>query len=284
MHNFISVILPLYNAEKYILSAIKSILIQEKVEFELIVIDDGSTDNSGSIVESISDPRIHFYKKENGGIISALNLALSMSTGNIIARMDADDIMEPYRLSKQIEFLTQYKLDIVGSFIKLINENSLTIGSKKFPVKHCEIISALPFFNPICHPSTMMRKEVLIEAGGYSAGTDGAEDFDLWCKLSQKYRFGNVPEYLLRYRLTPQSLSRTSFNKRIKLCRNSIRSYLGPTAPQVFYSVSDYFRKPISILIYGIKYSYSTKFKSIWYVFYGLGLAIYSQIKFRKEG
>lgn len=284
MNAFISVILPLYNAEKYILSAINSVLIQEKVEFELIVIDDGSTDNSVRIVESISDPRLRFYKKENGGIISALNLALSISTGSIIARMDADDIMEPCRLSKQLDFLAKNKLDVVGSFIKLINENGLTIGSKDFPVKNCEIISALPFFNPICHPSTMMKKEVLIEAGGYSVGTDGAEDFDLWCKLSRKHRLGNIPEYLLRYRLTPQSLSRTSFDQRMKLCRNSIRLYLGPTTPQVFYSVSDYFRKPISILIYGVKYSFSTKFKSIWYVFYGLGLAIYSQIKFRKEG
>lgn len=283
MEVVISVILPLYNAEKYILSSIESVLNQTRVNFELIVVDDGSTDNSSKIVKSISDPRIRYYRKENGGIISALNFGLSMAVGTIIARMDADDIMESHRLFKQAKYLINNGLDIVGSFIKLINEDGSVIGSKSFPVKHYDIISALPFFNPICHPSTMMRTSVLSDVGGYQVGTDGAEDFDLWCKLSQKYRFGNIPEYLLKYRLTPQSLSRTSFDKRMILCRDSIRSHLGQRVPLVFYSVSAYFRNPISILIYSLKYSYHTRFKSVWYVFYGFCLAVYSQIKFRKE-
>ncbi|MGM7962007.1 glycosyltransferase [Yersinia enterocolitica] len=278
----VSVVIPVYNAERFIRTAISSVLSQKYVNIEVIIIDDGSTDSSGKIIQSINDDRIKYFKKENGGIVSALNFAIPKVHANIIARMDADDIMEPLRLRKQLDYMARNNLDVVGGNIKLIDENGRIIGRKKFPTNHFDIISSLPFINPLCHPATMIRTDVLKKANGYSLGTDGAEDFDLWCRLSRVCTFGSVPEDLLSYRLTSNSISQTLHLHRISLCTNSIRKNI-PNAPIVFYSFSSYLSKSPTVLIYVAKYAYVTKFKSFYYMISGFIRALNFSFKIHKE-
>ncbi|ARB86827.1 MULTISPECIES: glycosyltransferase family 2 protein [Yersinia] len=278
----ISVIIPVYNAEKFILTAVESVLSQECVNIELIIIDDGSTDTSGEIIQSINDNRIKYFKKENGGIVSALNFAISKTHSNLIARMDADDIMEPLRLKKQLDYMIRNDLDIVGGNIKLIDENDQVIGKKNFPINHFDIISSMPFINPLCHPATIIKATVLKEVNGYTLGTDGAEDFDLWCRLSGIYKFGNLPEYVLSYRLTANSISQSSHLHRISLCTESIRDNI-PNAPIVFYSFPSYFKRLPDVFRYVIKYSCVTNFRSFYYMTSGFIRALNFSFKIYKE-
>lgn len=278
----ISVIIPVYNAEKFILAAVESVLSQECVSIELIIIDDGSSDSSGEIIRSINDDRIKYFKQENGGIVSALNFAISKVHSKFIARMDADDIMEPLRLKKQLDYIIRNDLDIVGGNIKLIDENDQVIGKKKFPINHFDIISSLPFINPFCHPATIIKTAVLKEVNGYTLGTDGAEDFDLWCRLSGIYKFGNLPEYILSYRLTKNSISQSSHLHRISICTESIRENI-PNAPIVFYSFPSYFKVLPTIFKYAINYSSVTKFRSFYYMTSGFIRALNFAYKLYKE-
>lgn len=278
----ISVVIPVYNAEKFILAAVKSVLSQKSVNIELIIIDDGSTDSSGKIIQSINDTRIKYFKKENGGIVSALNFAISKTHGKIIARMDADDIMEPLRLRKQLDYMIKNDLEIVGGNINLIDEDGRIIGKKTFPINHYDIISSLPFINPLCHPATIIKTAVLNEVNGYTLGTDGAEDFDLWCRLSGVYKFGNVPDCVLSYRLTTNSISQSSHLHRISLCTESIRKNI-PNAPIVFYSFSSYLKRLPAVFKYVIKYSLVTNFKSFYYMTSGFIRALNFSFKIYKD-
>lgn len=278
----ISVVIPVYNAERFIRTAIESVLSQADVSLEIIIIDDGSTDLSGEIIRSINDMRVNYFRKDNGGIVSALNFAIPKVHADIIARMDADDIMEPLRLRRQLDYMMKNNLDVVGGNIKLIDEYDRIIGRKKFPNNHFDIISSLPFINPLCHPATMIKTIVLKEVNGYSLGSDGAEDFDLWCRLSRIYTFGNIPEDVLSYRLTSNSMSQSSHLHRISLCTKSIRENL-PEAPIVFYSLPSYFKRLPKVFKHSAKYSYITKLKSFYYMISGFLRALNFSFKMHKE-
>lgn len=199
----ISVILPVFNAQAHLRQAIDSILAQSYANFELIILDDGSTDNSPDIVTSYKDERI-LYKKnlENKGLIHQLNEGLALAKGKYIARMDADDYSLPTRFERQLQFLeanTQYA--IVGGQVGLLFGNSRSPrGSWQYDTTWDDLQVRLLFAAPFCHPAVMMRTEV-VRQFRYSPDYYVAEDYHLWSLLLQKYRGTNLKKRVLNYRI-----------------------------------------------------------------------------------
>ena len=207
----VSVILPVFNAEEYVQEAIESILTQYYKHFELIVINDGSTDNSASIIKELSeqDPRIVVISRPNEGLVSALNTGLNYANGEFIARMDADDKSMSDRFTKQVEYLLKNpRVAVVGTFIKIIDEHGAFIRNGEYPTESDAIEQFLEFGCPMAHPSVMMRREVVKFVGGYRKAFSHCEDYDLWLRISEEgFHLANIPEPLLAYRNHSSNIS-----------------------------------------------------------------------------
>jgi glycosyltransferase involved in cell wall biosynthesis len=220
----ITVLMPVYNAEKYLHIAIESVLAQSFHDFEFIIVDDGSTDNSFGIAKQFADgdSRIRLLKKDNSGISDALNLGLSNARGEFIARLDADDIMYPDRLEIQIEFLRKNpNLGFCGSFVEFIDSRGAPVGwSKPLPVTRADFDRLISERRPITfnHPSIMCRRSAMIEVGGYDRSIEPAEDVDLFNKvLALGYEALIVPKYLLKYRLHSRSIGARKVRSRSRI-------------------------------------------------------------------
>ncbi len=212
----VTVLLPVFNGEKYLEQAVESVVSQTFGDFHLICINDGSTDRSLEILESFNDKRLQIISKENGGIISALNLGIGISKGRYIARMDSDDICEPDRFEKQVSFLDQNpQIGIVGSFLSVIDENDHLIDKWFIPSSPGWVKRRLALFPSVYHPTVMLRKRVFDELGGYPV-IPHVEDYALWLKASEGFQLANIPLPLLRYRLHGKSVSSRFSNTQIK--------------------------------------------------------------------
>lgn len=207
----ISVLLPVYNCENYVRDAVESILSQTFADFELILVNDGSTDGSGKILHelAVSDPRIVMIEKANGGIVSALNDGIKHTHAPLIARMDADDVSAPERLAMQIERMkSEPALGVLGSFIRIVDHQSRPIRIGGYPVTPNEVKRFLEHGCPLAHPTVMMKKEAVLRVGGYRKAFEHAEDYDLWLRISEAgYDIANVPRPLLDYRSHDASIS-----------------------------------------------------------------------------
>ena len=211
----VSVVMPAYNAEKYIREAIDSILAQTFTDFEFIILDDGSTDHTAEIVRSYTDSRIRFYQNEhNMGVAATLNRGLDLARGEYIARMDADDISLPERFSKQAWYMDGHP-DIavlatnVENFGADIPAWSTSATSEALAVD-------LIFNCCLCHPTVMMSKRVLKKDLRYDESYNGMEDYELWERLIQHYRFACVEEKLYRYRLHSGQVSAPKSEKQFE--------------------------------------------------------------------
>lgn len=206
----ISVIMPVYNESLYIKDAIKSILNQSYQDFELLIIDDASTDNTVDIINQFNDGRIILIQKEkNTGYTDSLNLGIEKSAGRYIARMDGDDICHEDRFNVQLEFL-ENNLDYIlcGSQYKRIDGQT----SFMLPVENDEIKALLLRGNQFIHPSVMIRKSVLIENKiRYNKEREPAEDYDLWVRLMPYGKFKNLKEPHISYRIHAGQISQKSF-------------------------------------------------------------------------
>ena len=199
----VSVIMPVYNAERYVAEAIESILSQTYTNLELIVLDDNSTDNSISIINRFQDERIKLIKIEkNGGIAATLNRGLAASKGKYIARMDADDIALPHRLMTQIQFLEDHPaVDFIGSCATVIDEDGKKIGREiGIPASFEYHRLLLLFVCKIIHPSILFRSKIM-EKVEYKLGLGASEDYELWTRLFKKHRFHHLSASLLLYRI-----------------------------------------------------------------------------------
>ncbi|WP_060983150.1 glycosyltransferase family 2 protein [Vibrio splendidus] len=208
----ISVILPVYNGEEYIYEAINSLLEQSFSDFEVICIDDGSKDATKRIIENIAskDNRIRLISRENKGLIYTLNEALSLCKYDYIARMDADDICLPNRLSLQLEFLLRNPtVAVVGSRYHYIDESSKINGIRKSPTSNFLLKVLLTFGSPFGHPTVMINRKVVTDDLYYDPKYKAAEDYELWLRLSKKYRFACIKKPLLLYRVLDSSISRS---------------------------------------------------------------------------
>ncbi|MDO8825451.1 glycosyltransferase [Methylophaga sp.] len=207
----ISVVMPVYNAGGYLKYSIESILNQTFKDFEFIIINDGSTDDSESMIKHYQqlDSRIILISRENKGLVITLNEGIEKASAKLIARMDADDISLPRRLESQKDFMdTNPNCVAVGSKVRVIDQKSRFLTHTKPKLNHDEILnSALNGVCPLIHPSVMFRKEAVLSAGGYRLENYPAEDLALWLDLSHYGRLENIDEVLLEYRIHNNSIS-----------------------------------------------------------------------------
>ncbi len=221
MNPLISVILPVYNQAPFVQEAIESILNQTFKDFEVIVINDCSKDESLNAINSIRDPRIKvFSNKENLGISYCLNFGISVAQASIIARMDGDDICHSDRFFLQYEYLSKNpKVAAVGCWMKLFKNDENFISVHKYPSDIEEVKTNLIFENSIPHPGVMFRKSIIDSLGGYTNKYQYAEDWELWMKLSRDYDLTNIPYVLLYYRVHNHSVSKihTTYQSQSKL-------------------------------------------------------------------
>lgn len=210
----ISVILPVFNAAAYVRQAVESVLAQTFSDFELVVIDDGSTDGSDRLLSELArmDSRIRLLAQENQGYSRTLNTAFQLAGGEFIARMDADDICLPMRFELQRQFLTDHpEIGVVGSRVLLIDPEGAPVCESFLEQHHEEIDRCHMAFcgSAIAHPSVLIRASLLGDVGGYRTEFEPAEDLDLWLRLAERTRLANIPQALLKYRLLEKSVSHT---------------------------------------------------------------------------
>jgi len=211
----ISVLLPLFNGEKYVFETIKSILNQTYNNFELIIINDGSNDNSLNEINKFNDNRIRLINQQNQGLAKSLNIAASLSKGKYLARIDQDDICLPNRFQIQINYLENNKnISVLGGASIYINEQGEDLG-RGFTTTWPLSIRRTLLKQKGCllsHPTVMMRKDDFDDVGGYSESVyKNSADYFLWiCFVKKKYKIANLSDVLIKYRLHESSMSATT--------------------------------------------------------------------------
>lgn len=204
MSPMISVLMSVYNSEAYLAEAIESILSQTFSDFEFIIVDDGSTDDSNTIIQSYAnaDARIRpFQLEQNQGLASALNYGLEQATGQYIARMDSDDISLPTRFEQQVDFMEKNPdVGVLGSWMQVVNQDKKPLFDYEVPRVHSLIVWNIFFGRTFAHPSVLMRRDLIQSVGGYNANLTVAQDVDLWARLVGLTKFQNLPGKLLTYR------------------------------------------------------------------------------------
>ncbi|GFO64356.1 glycosyltransferase [Geomonas paludis] len=203
----VSVVMPVYNGGRFVAEAIDSILRQSFTDFEFLVVDDGSTDDSAAVLRSFSDPRMRLLGDGvNRGVVGALNLGFAAAAGRYVARMDADDVSLPDRLQRQVDFLDANPgIDVCGGWMEAFDGRGATLWQA--PLEDSEIRSWFLFENVIYHPTVMLRRSVLLDGTvRYDRDFPHAEDYELWTRMLDTWRFANLGEVLLCYRLHDQSV------------------------------------------------------------------------------
>jgi glycosyltransferase involved in cell wall biosynthesis len=212
----VSIVLTVFNGETFLREAIGSCLNQTYSNIELIIVDDGSTDKSIEIIDSFNDPRIMFIKNQiNKGQSFSRNRAIKESSGEFIAIMDSDDIADPDRIRKQINYLVNSNVDICFSFADLIDSFGNITGLKTITQNDNLLKAQLLFYCPLIHPTAFWRKESFIKYGlWYDEYFIYSQDYDLWTRAIKKLRFGIINESLLKFRFRNyQSISYSKVGK-----------------------------------------------------------------------
>ena len=205
--------MPVRDGARWLGEAITSLLDQTLSDFELIIIDDGSADDTPQIIDAYSrrDPRINPIRQQRLGLVPALNRGLAKSRGQLIARLDADDHAHPLRLQRQSLYLESYpEVGLLGTWADKIDEYGSVSGSLKPPTRPEKLASLLARTNPFVHSSIMLRKSALQTVGIYRSAFEGAEDYDLWIRMSEVTKVANLPECLLQYRIHPASVTHST--------------------------------------------------------------------------
>ena len=218
---FLSVLMTTFNASRFLNEAVESILQQDYSDFEFIVVDDGSTDQTRLILDqlSASDRRMRIMHIDHAGISTAANIGLSACVGKIIARMDGDDVAKPHRFRTQLEYLRQVDAVCVGSFVDFIDAKGRFLTTIESPVADAAIQEALlAGHTALWQTGAMFRREAVERIGGYDKDFDCAQDLDLWLRLGEIGRLGNVPQSLQCYRLHHQAVSETKRDRQHDLC------------------------------------------------------------------
>jgi glycosyltransferase involved in cell wall biosynthesis len=201
----VSVVMPVYNGERFLREAIQSILGQTLKDFELIVIDDASEDSTPQLLEALtsSDKRIRVHRLDrNSGAIAARNVGMSLAAADLIAPMDADDVALPHRLAVQSEFLGNHPdVDVVGGYVQIIDERGRDRSVKVQPTSPGLTAWSFLFVNPMFHSTVMMRRRIPEILRGYSAAYPGSEDFEFFSRASRHGRITNLPNVLVKYRI-----------------------------------------------------------------------------------
>jgi glycosyltransferase involved in cell wall biosynthesis len=200
----VSVVLPVWNGDAFLAQAMESMCRQTLPSFELIVVDDGSTDRSAVIADDLArvDDRVRVLRRSHEGLSAALNAGIEAARSDLVARMDADDVSAPERLRKQVAFLDAHPACVaVGGWIDVVDAAGRRIGRKTFATSHDEICAALlDGRSPLAHPTVVARRDALRDSGGYDARRYPSEDLDLWFRLGERGELANLGEVLLQHR------------------------------------------------------------------------------------
>ena len=219
----VTVLMPVYNAERFVAQTVDTILAQTFSDLEFLIINDGSTDGSLKILEDYArrDARIRLISRPNTGYVAALNEGLGLAQAELIARIDADDLSDPRRLELQVARMRQEpQLVALGSNALAIDEEGHLLGDYPVPLTHDEIEAEhLRGSSSIHHPAVMLRTEAVRRVGGYRRELMPCEDFDLWLRLGEIGRLANLPEKLLTKRLFVGSAVATNLEKQEKLVK-----------------------------------------------------------------
>lgn len=216
----VSVIMPAYNTGDFVTDAIESVLSQTYRNFELIIVDDGSTDNTPGILRGYKRryPKVVrlITLKKNTGDSQATNIGFRAAKGEFIARMDADDISHPERLVKQVGYILKHpKVIMLGTQAEIINKNGEKIGEKIFPIRHKDIYNNYAIYHPMLHPSCLFRGALLPKKEFlYESGHKPNDDYYTFFKLLNYGEFANLPEKLLYYRIHTKNISLQNLKKR----------------------------------------------------------------------
>lgn len=213
----VTVLMPVYNGEKYLKEAINSILTQTFTDFEFLIIDDASTDRTSEILHSYGDPRMRIItNEENLGLTKSLNKGLAVARGEYIARMDADDISLPKRLEVQTKFMeSNPEIGVCGSWIKIIGRSAFEIW--KYPTGSNEIQCKQLFECSVAHPSVIFTKDLNNQNHvRYDPLFKRAQDYDLWVRISTLYPLANIGKVLLKHRIHPGSIGQSYSNDQKK--------------------------------------------------------------------
>ncbi|MGA2071910.1 MAG: glycosyltransferase [Terriglobia bacterium] len=207
----VSVVMSVFNGECFLREAVESILAQSLRDFEFIIIDDGSTDRSASMLDSYqnSDVRLKVYHREHGGLIESLNRGCALAQGKYIARMDADDVAIKDRLAWQIEFMDAHpEIGVVGGAVEWIDATGKSLAVRRYPSDDPQIKATL--LQQGCafwHPTVVLRREVFAWAGGYRRVVVDSEDYDLWLRIADHFQLANLEKVVLKYRIHPHQVS-----------------------------------------------------------------------------
>lgn len=250
----VSVIIPAYNAEKYLAEAIESVLTQSFKNYELIIIDDGSSDRTNEVISRYTarDSRIVALKNPaNLGIAATRNHGLKIATGKYVAWQDADDISMPDRLQVQVDFLDLHPdVGIVGGNLEIFSGNSV-VEMRKYPEEDSEIRKCIYKYSPIAQPSAMIRADLFKRAGNYDLKLPPAEDLDMTFRIGAFSKLANLPVTLIKYRISDGSA--TSMMSR-KMELNSLKI-------RFKYASVDGFQMSIGDLVFNVLH-----FISIWLI------------------
>lgn len=213
----VSVIMSVYNSERYLRESIESILAQSFTGFEFIIVNDASTDRSADIMRSYNDPRIVLIENDrNRGITRSLNSALLRVRGTYIARQDADDVSHPERLQAEVDLLDRRPdIALVGTHTVFVDRSGRAFAVWRTPESHAAIVEGMRYGNCFCHGSVMVRKSCLDTVGPYREQFRYAQDYDLWLLVSERFATANIPQVLYRMRRTPETISRRRHDEQL---------------------------------------------------------------------
>lgn len=213
----LAVLMAVRNGERWVAEAIESVLRQASGDLEFIVVDDGSTDRTGAILDGYGDARLKVIHQPRRGLTYSLNHALRLTTAPLVARMDADDVALPDRFARQLAFLDAHPdVGLLGTGCREIAPTGEVLRTITPPADDAAIRRVLIRENPFIHSSIMMRREVLEAVGGYDETLPVAQDYDLWMRMSRITRMANLPEPLVLRRLTPGRVSSVRETERLK--------------------------------------------------------------------
>ena len=205
----VSVVMPVRDGERFLRESVESTLGQTRAELELIAVDDGSTDGTPDILTEVAgrDSRVRVHRQEPRGLAAALNAGCALATAPLIARMDADDVMLPGRLARQVAFLDAHPgVALLGGGVVLVDESGREIDREPGRL-HLDFLAR----NELTHATVMMRADAFRALGGYRL--DQSEDYDLWLRFDERYGVAALPDLLVRYRLHPGQFSVTALER-----------------------------------------------------------------------
>ena len=232
----VSVLMPIFKPVLHIFTdAVQSILEQSYENLEFIIMEDPSPISIASVIRDADDPRIRVLKNPTRtSLLEQRNTGLRAARGELIAFLDGDDVAESTRIEQQVSFMLSHAdISILGSQLRIIDETGTPLGWRCYPLSHRAIVEAMRLYNPVAHPSVMIRPQAINDVGGYKWSYENLnEDYDLWCRLAKAgYGFATSPEALTKYRIHPNGIKvrrvRTMLRGTIKVKRRHWRNEFG---------------------------------------------------------